>query len=465
MFYIYFLQQPQRYTVWKPVLQVECHTCLAPNDLQYRFCQMCGTLRRNEHHSGDCKPVIDTNPLESRWQELETTLASSKYNRKKSALEREFVSFLHRLSPPKSLDSVSPRDIIYFLIWKDKDSKTHVHRDTCRNQGTTSKTPLSCGCPRRLAFKTVDSCVGQLRAILRAHLETTTLPTTGDPVPNPAAHPAVKRYLKGVTEEQLKARAIPKQAEPIFICDLSALCQVMDSKLRSASTDPIHLYIYSRDLAYFKLHFFSGDRPSDLSHIKAAEILRFPNDKGLIFNHVFGKTLRSGDSKVFAVARHPNQFLCPVKALDDYMTICQAIRISVSTGPLFRATCGQSVLIDAFSTDAAEARLKTYLTAAGLSNKTLYSFRCGGAITMALTGSTLDDIVDHVGWRSHNMAKYYLQLHKSLQPASVAAKMALVTPETTAQYEELNQLNGFEPAFSQNTTVTLPSKRQSPRNC
>ena len=335
---------------------------------------MCGTLRRNEHHSGDCKPVIDTSPLESRWQELETTLASSKYNRKKSALEREFVSFLHRLSPPKSLDSVSPRDIIYFLIWRDKDSKTHVHRDTCQNQGTTSKTPLSCGCPRRLAFKTVDSYVGQLRAILRAHLETTTLPTTGDPVPNPAAHPAVKRYLKGVTEEQLKARAIPKQAEPIFICDLSALCQVMDSKLRSASTDPIHLYIYSRDLAYFKLHFFSGDRPSDLSHIKAAEILRFPNDKGLKFNHVFVKTLRSGDSKVFAVARHPNQFLCPVKALDDYMTICQAIRISVSTGPLFRATCGQSVLIDAFSTDAAEARLKTYLTAAGLSKKLFTAF-------------------------------------------------------------------------------------------
>ena len=137
MFYIYFQQHPQRYTVWKPVLQVEWHQCLALNDLQYCFCQMCGTLRRNEHHSSDSKPVMDTNPLESRWQELETTLASSKYSRKKSALEREFVSFLHRLSPPKSLNSVSLRDIIYFLIWKDKDSKTHVHRDTCQHQGTS----------------------------------------------------------------------------------------------------------------------------------------------------------------------------------------------------------------------------------------------------------------------------------------------------------------------------------------
>ena len=339
---------------------------------------MCGTPRQNDT-SHDSQSDIDTTPLESRWQEIETTLASSKYRKKKSALERKFISFLYRLIPSRSLDTVSPRDIVYFLIWKDKDSKTQVHRETCHHQGTASKAPLSCGCPRRLAIKTVDSYIGQLRAILRDHLEATRLPTTGDLAPNPAAHSVVKPYLKGVTEEQLKARAVPKQAEPIFICDLTTLCQVIDSKLRSASTDPIHLYIYARDLAYFKPHFFSGDHPSDLSHIKAAEILRFPNDKGLLFNHVFGKTLRSGDCKVFAVARHSNQFICPVKAIDDYMTICHAIKISVSNGPLFRATSGRTVLLDAFSTDAAGGRLKTYLTAAGFLNKTLYSFRCGGS--------------------------------------------------------------------------------------
>jgi len=31
------------------------------------------------------------------------------------------VAFLERLSPVKSLDNVSPRDVIYLLIWKDKD--------------------------------------------------------------------------------------------------------------------------------------------------------------------------------------------------------------------------------------------------------------------------------------------------------------------------------------------------------
>ena len=139
---------------------MECNKCLAPRNLQYWFSQVCGTLRRVSHHSSDSKPVIDTNPLESRWQELDTTLASSKYKRRKSALEREFICVLHRLNPPRSLDNASPREIIYFLIWKDKESKTQVQRDTCQNQGTCpklTKTVIVPPLPPRLAFKTVDS--------------------------------------------------------------------------------------------------------------------------------------------------------------------------------------------------------------------------------------------------------------------------------------------------------------------
>ena len=158
-----------------------------------------------------------------------------------------------------------------------------------------------------------------------------------------------------------------------------------NDKLHTATIDPLHLYIHARDLAYFKLHLFSGDRPSDLAQIKAAESLRFPNDKGILFDHVLGKTLRSGDSRVFAVARHPNSAICPVQALDDYIPICTAIKISLHSSPLFSATRGNAVFPDVFSTDVAEARLKSYLEAARLSNKTLYSFRRDGAITMALT--------------------------------------------------------------------------------
>ena len=378
--------------------------------------------------------------------------------------EIEFTSFLVRSFPPKSLDHVSLRDIIYFLIWKDKDSRTQLHLNSNTHQGSTSKPLFSCGCPRRLAFKTVDSYMGQLQAILHDHLEATGTTITDTLTPSPATHPSVKRYLKVMTEEQLSAGATPRQAEPLFIGDLVVLCKMINNKLHTATIDPLHLYIHTRDLAYFKLHLFSGDRPSDLAQIKAGESLCFPNDKGILFDHVFGKTLLSGDSRVFAVARHPNSAICHVQALDDYIPICTAIKISLHSGPLFRATRGNAVLPDVFSTDAAEAWLKSYLEAARLSNNILNSFRRGGAITMALTGSALDDIVEHMGWKSHCMTGHYLPLHKSLLRESVEARMAQATPDTSSRYEAVNQLRGFESAFSSHLScVTSPPLCKSPR--
>ena len=164
------------------------------------------------------------------------------------------------------------------------------------------------------------------------------------------------------------------------------------------------------------------------------------------------------------VARHPNSAICPVQALDDYIPICTAIKISLHSSPLFSATRGNAVFPHVFSTDAAEARLKSYLEAARLSNKTLYSFRRGGAITMALTWSALDDIVEHMGWKSHHLARHYLQLHKSLLPESIEAWMFQATPDTSSRYEPVNQLRGFQSAFSLNlSSVTSPPLCKPPR--
>ncbi|RUA05683.1 MAG: hypothetical protein DSY43_04120 [Gammaproteobacteria bacterium] len=68
---------------------------------------------------------------------------------------------------------------------------------------------------------------------------------------------------------------------------------------------PTQRFIIARDQAYFKTAFFSGDRPGDLGQIKVPEILRFPNDDGFLFSHVWGKTLRDGDENVFGIRRNP----------------------------------------------------------------------------------------------------------------------------------------------------------------
>lgn len=100
----------------------------------------------------------------------------------------------------------------------------------------------------------------------------------------------------------------------------------------------------------------------------------FPQDKGLLFNHVFGKTLRSGDSNFFGMQRHLNVTLSPVKGIDDYMAVSHALGISLTSGYLFLTTQGNVVTSHPFPSDAAEARLKTYLTDLPIGKKTLYSF-------------------------------------------------------------------------------------------
>ena len=129
------------------------------------------------------------------------------------------------------------------------------------------------------------------------------------------------------------------------------------------------------------------------------------------------------------------------------MAVCNALGTSLFNGYLFRTTQGNVVTAHPFPTDAAEARLKTYLADLPIGKKTSYSFRCGSAIAMALTGSSVEDIIEHVGWKSPRVAVYYMQLMKTMGPDSVSAKMNSATKETTEHYSAMNELVLFEPAF------------------
>ena len=83
-------------------------------------------------------------------------------------------------------------------------------------------------------------------------------------------------------------------------------------KLRNSDT-AIDRFVIAHDQAYFKLAFFSGDRPGDLGQIKVPEMLRFRNDDGFLFNHIWGKTLRDGDRNVFGVRRNVQVEICTIQ--------------------------------------------------------------------------------------------------------------------------------------------------------
>lgn len=115
-----------------------------------------------------------------------------------------------------------------------------------------------------------------------------------------------------------------------------------------------------------------------------------------------GKTLRDGASNLFGLRRHSNSALCPVRAIEEYVTYVRRLGFGLTHGYLFRPTDPKGHVIDKpLPSAAAEHRLKLYLKEARIdAGETLNSFRSGYALTLAFSGSVLADLMTHVGWSS-----------------------------------------------------------------
>ena len=164
-------------------------------------------------------------------------------------------------------------------------------------------------CPRNLAAGTVDNNIGKLRSIFKENGRGSY--SNGDfQTGNPASHYSVKRYQTLVLEEQVVARNFPSQAVPIFLDKLSKLCSYLRDLTIAPHKKPSGRYILVRDLAFFSVDFFSGDRASDLGRVKSSDVLTPPDGKGVLIHQVFGKTLRGNGANVFGLKQIPKSIYC-----------------------------------------------------------------------------------------------------------------------------------------------------------
>ena len=430
------------------VPSVRCPVCSRANDSDFRFCQHCGYKRKIfslVKKSDTLK--LDLDSIDKWLQQLLNFDQATSYSRQKDSLQKELEAFLSALPGQVSLATVSPWDICRFLTCKDKDGRTQIHHNGCKFVGQRGK--QTCGCPLRLSYKTVDSYIGKLRSIFHA------IGRDGEwdkrlGLGNPAADKSVKDYLRVVTAEQLRARVTPKQATPFFVDKLTQLSLFLERRLAQSSNKPLQCFIIARDQAYFKTAFFSGDRPGDLGQVKVVEILCFPNDDGFLFNHVWGKTLRDGDQNVSGIRRNLQSVICPIRGIQHYVDIARGMQVDLTRGYLFRPTTPDGGILDATLTSVtAEARLKLYLNEMGESDgETLHGFRSGCAITLALSGAELTEIMDHVGWNRSHTALHYLQLAKVLKPSGASAKLASSeVMNVNNTWTDMNELKRFLCAF------------------
>ncbi|KAI8495108.1 hypothetical protein Bbelb_270940 [Branchiostoma belcheri] len=281
---------------------------------------------------------------------------------------------------------------------RDDVGKTKVHKAGCQSNGPGLE---ACVCPNRLAFKTVDSHIGKLRAIFNERGK------GGEwderlGLGNPAASLVVKKYLKSVTEEQLQQGLTPRQAKPVFLEKIVKVCKLIEQR-RQLETSAIKIFILARDEAIFKALFFAGDRVSDLMRCRTDEVGRLPSG-ALLFNHVFGKTLRDGRANTFTLEPTGETDTCPVAALDAYVRTASWLSIELRGGYLFRSTSREGhILVEPPSTSALDNAFRRYLEKAGLyEGETLHGCRAGCAISLHMAGASDDSVMNHIeeGWNS-----------------------------------------------------------------
>ncbi len=260
---------------------------------------------------------VDVNAIDARLREVERSARAGTCARKKESLVVQLENFLGGLPGTPTLSTVGDRDIRRFLVFKDRFGKTQLHDKQCAYLGAHGA--KDCGCPRRLAVGTVESIMGQLRAVFSRMGRGDSWDDTAR-TGNPAYAPSLQDYVKVIRREQSEAHVTPKQAKPIFLGKLTALGGYLEREASCPCASVKDRFTYRRDKAFFTLQFHAGDRAHDVSQTLAQEIKSLPERGGMMIKHTHGKCTTNATPKTFVVRRCADVAVCPVASLEDYVS-------------------------------------------------------------------------------------------------------------------------------------------------
>ena len=174
---------------------------------------------------------------------------------------------------------------------------------------------------------------------------------------------------------------------------------------------------------------------------------------------MWGKTLRDGDNNVFGIKRNPQTKICPVQGIEHYMAAAQKLRIDLTRGYLFCPTTSRCTI----HLNCGESSFKGIPKGDGIRRwRNSHGFRAGCAITLALPGAELSEIIDHVGWTRRHTALHYLQSAKVLNPAGAPARLSTVhIPTVTSGWNDVNVLRRSSVPFLHHNREKVVSRKEN----
>lgn len=391
--------------------------------------------------------------IRSRQEALNQIINGSKYGRQKGTLKTTFEAFLSSYCPPQDLQSCKPEHVRDFLTWKEEAGHTPLHTPICPYRGRPGSQP--CPCPRTTSAGTVDSVLGQIRAILRDSGHGTEWYSVFNKG-NPAASPLLKLHLKAVRKERATALAHPKQAIPLFLDKVARIQRHLTYKLLSSKMPTSRRYLLLRDRAYLKLIVFTGDRASDLGLIQTEQMTI--TDETVTIKALVGKSFSETAPRPLVFNKSENPELCLVQEFHAYLAGTQECKIHLPGGYLFRTLekGGAKVSPNPVTSSAMTSRLKKYLQTLGVwEGETSHSARVGCSIMLTLLGTTPNDIKAHIGWTSDEMVERYTRKASAYREDG-ASHTLTTTAATPHSIQTMTRFRKRMSAAEPHTDTTMP---------
>jgi hypothetical protein len=171
----------------------------------------------------------------------------------------------------------------------------------------------------------------------------------------------------------------------------------MNSSPRKPALSASGRFRILRARAMFALGAKSLKRGRELGTTRTSAVIRFPDDSGLLFNYVWGKTLRDGAAHVFGVKRAADTLICPVAAIEDYISGARSMGIELTRPGCFLFPPWRGVGVtspDPLDPAQLQKDLTFWLHRCGLYEKeTWHGLRAGGAIELAIEGQKLSSVM------------------------------------------------------------------------
>lgn len=216
--------------------------------------------------------------------------------------------------------------------------------------------------------------------------------------PSPTTHTRIRELIAGIR----RTYGAPKhQVEPL----------TTDQIARMISTLDLDTTIGIRNRALLLIGYASAMRRSELANINRHDLHRSPD--GIRIHLTGSKDDQEHHGRHIGIPHYPNAPLCPVAALDAWLT-----HADITNGPVFRRVDRHgNIATRPLAPGSIPPILKKMAATAGIPADRIagHSLRAGHATTAHLNGATDRAIMNQTGHKSADTLNHYIRPHTTFR--------------------------------------------------